>query len=81
MGIIQQAILADRTIRNTKELIEQEIETIRVVFEHNAISEDEYNRSLAVLKRRLATLPAREGGMKLSDIISGYRNSYPSVSA
>ena len=81
MGIIQQAILSDNRIRSTRDLIEQEMNTIRVVYEHNAISEAEYNRSLAVLKNQLSSLNPYEKREKLSDIISSYRKSYPSASA
>ena len=56
MGIIQQAVLADRSIRNKKELLEREMETLRIVYEHRAISEAEYNRSVAVLKEQLVVL-------------------------
>ena len=78
MGIIQQAVLSDRRIKSRKELIESEIATLRTVYEHRAISEAEYNRSLAFLNRQLAaeTQDRRE---KLSDIIGGYRNSYSAV--
>ena len=52
MGIIQQAMLADRRIRDNTELLEKQMDTLRIVYEHNAISEDEYNSSMAVLERR-----------------------------
>ena len=81
MGIIQQAVLSDRKVRSTKELIEREIDTLRIVYEHHAISETEYNRSLTVLKRQLAAQDTHEHKEKLSDIIGSYRNSYPFVSA
>ena len=81
MGIIQQAVLSDRRVRSTRELIEREIDTLRIVYEHNAISEAEYNRSLAVLKRQLSLQDVHEHREKLSDIIGSYRNSYPVASA
>ena len=81
MGIIQQAVLSDRKVRSTRELIEREIDTLRIVYEHNAISEAEYNRSLTVLKRQLAAQDPYERREKLSDIIGSYRNSYPFASA
>ena len=81
MGIIQQAVLTDRKLRSTRELIEREIETLRIVYEHHAISEAEYNRSLAVLKRQLGSQDSTVRKEKLSDIISSYRNSYPVASA
>ncbi len=81
MGIIQQAVLADRKLRSTRELIEREIDTLRIVYEHHAISEAEYNRSLAVLKRQLGAQESTGRREKLSDIISSYRNSYPVASA
>ena len=81
MGIIQQAVLTDRKLRSTRELIEREIETLRIVYEHHAISEAEYNRSLTVLKRQLGAQESTGRREKLSDIISSYRNSYPVASA
>ncbi len=81
MGIIQQAVLTDRKLRSTRELIEREIETLRIVYEHHAISEAEYNRSLTVLKRQLGSQDSTVRREKLSDIISSYRNSYPVASA
>ena len=81
MGIIQQAVLSDRRVRSTRELIEREIDTLRIVYEHHAISEAEYNRSMSVLKRQLAAQDGHEHKEKLSDIISSYRNSYPFASA
>ncbi len=81
MGIIQQAVLADRKLRSTRELIEREIDTLRIVYEHHAISEAEYNRSLAVLKRQLGAQESTGPRGKLSDIISSYRSSYPVASA
>ena len=38
MGIIQQAVLADRSIRNKKELLEREMETLRIVYDPAKIS-------------------------------------------
>ena len=81
MGIIQQAVLTDRKVRSTRELIEREIDTLRIVYDHHAISEAEYNRSLSVLKRQLAAQEGNEHREKLSDIIGSYRNSYPFASA
>ena len=81
MGIIQQAVLADRKLRSTRELIEREIDTLRIVYEHHAISEAEYNRSLAVLRRQLGAQDGTWRREKLSDIIGSYRYSYPSVSS
>ncbi len=81
MGIIQQAVLTDRKLRSTRELIEREIETLRTVYEHHAISEAEYNRSLAVLMRQLGSQDSTVCREKLSDIISSYRYSYPVASA
>ena len=81
MGIIQQAVLSDRKLRSTRELIERESDTLTSVYEHHAISEAEYNRSLAVLKRQLSQQDTHERREKLSDIIGSYRNSYPVASA
>lgn len=81
MGIIQQAVLADRSIRNKKELLEREMETLRTVYEHRAISEAEYNRSLAVLKKQMPADTVPERREKLSDIIGNYRNNGSAISA
>ena len=56
MGIIESAKLAKREINNNQELIEKQIETLKVVYEHHAISEAEFNRSIQVLKERLLVL-------------------------
>lgn len=76
MGIIQQAMLADRRIYSTRELIENQMQTIQTVYEHHAISEAEYNRSLAFLNRQLGSLNPYEKHEKLSDIIGNFRNQY-----
>ena len=81
MGIIQQAVLADRTIRNKKELLEREMETLRIVYEHRAISEAEYSRSLAVLKKQMPADTIPERRENLSDIIGSYRNTGSAISA
>ena len=82
MGIIQQAMLADRRIRDNAELIEKQMDTLRIVYEHNAISEDEYNSSMAVLERQLMKQKSCEAsGEKLSDIIWKYRNAGSAISA
>ncbi len=82
MGIIQQAMLADRRIRDNTELLEKQMDTLRIVYEHNAISEDEYNSSMAVLERQLMEQKSREVSReKLSDIIGKYRNTGSAISA
>ncbi len=82
MGIIQQAMLADRKIRDNTELLEKQMDTLRIVYEHNAISEDEYNSSMAVLEKQLMEQNTREvSGEKLSDIIGSYRNTGAGISA
>ena len=82
MGIIQQAMLADRRIRDNTELLEKQMDTLRIVYEHNAISEDEYNSSMAVLERQLMEQKSHEvSGEKLSDIIGKYRNAGSAISA
>ena len=82
MGIIQQAMLADRKIRDNRELLEKQMDTLRIVYEHNAISEDEYNSSMAVLEKQLMEQNTREvSGEKLSDIIGSYRNTGAGISA
>lgn len=50
MGIIEAAKLADRSIGSTRELLEREMEMLKIIFEHHAISEKEYLHSLSVLK-------------------------------
>ena len=82
MGIIQQAMLADRKIRDNTELLKKQMDTLRIVYEHNAISEDEYNSSMAVLERQLMDQLSHEpSGEKLSDIIGSYRNTGAGISA
>ena len=82
MGIIQQAMLADRRIRDNTELLEKQMDTLRIVYEHNAISEDEYNSSMAVLERQLMEQKSREVSReKLSDIIGKYQNAGSAISA
>ena len=82
MGIIQQAMLADRKIRDNRELLEKQMDTLRIVYEHNAISEDEYNSSMAVLEKQLMEQNTRKvSGEKLSDIIGSYRNTGSAISA
>ena len=51
MGIIEAAKLADRRIGSREELLERELETLRIIYEHHAISETEYLRSVSVLRR------------------------------
>ena len=78
----EQAMLADRRIRDNTELLEKQMDTLRIVYEHNAISEDEYNSSMAVLERQLMEQKSREvSGEKLSDIIGKYRNAGSAISA
>ena len=52
MGIIEAAKLADRRIGSREELLERELETLRIIYEHHAISEAEYLRSVSVLQRK-----------------------------
>ena len=52
MGIIEAAKLADRRIGSREELLEREMETLRIIYEHHAISEAEYLRSVSVLQRK-----------------------------
>ena len=51
MGIIEAAKLADRRIGSREELLERELEMLRIIYEHHAISEAEYLRSVSVLWR------------------------------
>ena len=50
MGIIEAAKLMDRSIGSREELLERELEMLRIIYEHHAISEAEYLRSVNVLK-------------------------------
>ena len=51
MGIVEAAKLADRRIGSRQELLERELEMLRIIYEHHAISETEYFRSVHVLRR------------------------------
>ena len=53
MGIVEAAKQAERQIRNNRELLEKQMETLKIVYEHNAISRAEYDRSMKVLRDRL----------------------------
>ena len=55
MGIIEAAKLTDRRIGSREELLERELETLRIIYEHHAISEAEYLRSVSVLRRERDT--------------------------
>ena len=55
MGIIEAAKLADRRIGSREELPEREPETLKIIYEHHAISEAEYLRSAGVLRRERDT--------------------------
>lgn len=56
MGIVEAAKLADRHINDNRELLQKQMDTLRIVYEHNAISEAEYRRSLSVLQKRLSAI-------------------------
>ncbi len=49
MGIVQSAKLADRSIRSTEELLERELEMLKIIYERHAITEAEYRRSAEIL--------------------------------
>ena len=53
MGIVQAAKLDDRRISSKKDLYEKQVEMLRIIYEHNAISEEEYKRSVSVLTQRM----------------------------
>ena len=53
MGIVQSAVLAERRINNNLELLKKEIETLTIIYEHNAISEAEYHKSVRILQQNL----------------------------
>ena len=50
VGIIEAAKLADRRIKNTQELLEKQLDMLKTIYEHKAISEAEYLRSVSALK-------------------------------
>ena len=50
MGITEAARPADRRIRSREELPEREMEMLKIICEHNAISEAEYLRGANILK-------------------------------
>ena len=54
MGIIESAKMADRSIRSTQELLEKQLEMLKTIYEHHAISEAEYLRSVSVLNSRIS---------------------------
>ena len=56
MGIVQSAVLAERRINNNLELLKKEIETLTIIYEHNAISEAEYQKSVSILQQNLVHL-------------------------
>ena len=56
MGIVQSAKLAERRINNNLELLQKEIETLTIIYEHNAISEAEYQKSVSILQQNLVQL-------------------------
>ena len=56
MGIIEAAKLADRRIRSREELLERELEMLRIIYEHHAISDAEYLRSMNVLRLEKETV-------------------------
>ena len=56
MGIVEAAKLADRRIKDNQELLQKQMDTLRIVYEHHAISEAEYQRSLSVLQKNLSVI-------------------------
>ncbi|MBO7422859.1 MAG: hypothetical protein J6T99_05670 [Oscillospiraceae bacterium] len=55
MNIIAEAKAAPRKINSTDDLIQKQLDMLRTMLEHNAISEKEYLRSSGVLKTKLNT--------------------------
>ena len=53
MGIVQSAINSVRSISGTRELLERQLEMLKIIYEHRAISEAEYLRSRDLLLSRL----------------------------
>ncbi len=53
MGIVQTAIQADRSIRSNEELLERELEMLKIIYERHAISEAEYRRSAEILRQNM----------------------------
>mgnify|MGYP007101895597 CR=1 FL=1 len=51
MGIVEAAKSAKGHIITRQELLEKEPEMLRIIYEHHAISEAEYLRSVSVLRR------------------------------
>ena len=50
VGIIEAAKLADRHINNNRELLEKQLDRLKTIYEHKAISEAEYRRSVNALQ-------------------------------
>ena len=50
VGIIEAAKLADRRINNNRELLEKQLDMLKTIYEHKAISEAEYRRSVSELQ-------------------------------
>ena len=58
VGIIEAAKLADRHINNNRELLEKQLDMLKTIYEHKAISEAEYRRSINALQ---AAFPRASG--------------------
>lgn len=53
MNIIAEAKAAPRKINSTSELLQKQLDMLRTMYEHRAISEAEFRRSSVVLVSRM----------------------------
>ena len=53
MDIIAEAKVAPRKINSRNELLMHQLDMLKTMLEHNAISEEEFKRSSVVLKEKL----------------------------
>ena len=53
MNIIAEAKAAPRKINSTDDLLQKQLDMLRTMYEHRAISEAEFMRSSGVLKAKL----------------------------
>ncbi len=56
MGIVESAKLADRHISSREELYEKQVEMLKTIYEHHAISEQEYRKSVDILTEKMLGL-------------------------
>ena len=53
MNIIAEAKAAPRKINSKNELLKHQLDMLKTMFDHHAISEDEFRRSSLVLKGKI----------------------------